>query len=127
MTANAFSLWSFLTIKVARLLDFSDGSADNLRELVALYLKQTTEQLEQLAVAAKEGSAPEVRRLLQPILEQLDAAPPPVRRAVRAVEALEWMACPAADQLLAALAAGGAEARLTREAAAAAQRRSAVR
>ena len=48
---------------MARLLDFSDGSADNLRELVALYLKQTTEQLEQLTVAAQEGSAAEVRRL----------------------------------------------------------------
>jgi CheY-like chemotaxis protein/HPt (histidine-containing phosphotransfer) domain-containing protein len=50
-------------VDMARLLDFSDGSADNLRELVALYLKQTTEQLEQLTAAAKDGSAPEVRRL----------------------------------------------------------------
>jgi len=50
-------------VDMERLLDFSDGSADNLRELVTLYLKQTTEQLEQLAVAAEAGSAPEVRRL----------------------------------------------------------------
>ena len=46
-----------------RLLDFSDGSVDNLRELVALYLKQTSEQLEQLTVAAEAGSAADVRRL----------------------------------------------------------------
>jgi len=46
-----------------RLLDFSDGSADNLRELITLYLKQTAEQLEQLATAAAAGSAADVRRL----------------------------------------------------------------
>ena len=50
-------------VEMARLLDFSDGSAENLRELVTLYLKQTDEQLEQLAAAAKAGSAAEVRRL----------------------------------------------------------------
>jgi CheY-like chemotaxis protein/HPt (histidine-containing phosphotransfer) domain-containing protein len=50
-------------VDMERLLDFSDGSADNLRELITLYLKQTSEQLEQLAVAADAGSASEVRRL----------------------------------------------------------------
>ena len=50
-------------VEMARLLDFSDGSAENLRELVTLYLKQTDEQLDQLAAAAKAGSAAEVRRL----------------------------------------------------------------
>jgi CheY-like chemotaxis protein len=50
-------------VDMERLLDFSDGSADNLRELITLYLTQTTEQLEQLTVAVKAGSAPEVRRL----------------------------------------------------------------
>ena len=50
-------------VDMERLLDFSDGSADNLRELITLYLKQTTEQLEQLTAAADAGSAPEVRRL----------------------------------------------------------------
>jgi CheY-like chemotaxis protein len=50
-------------VDMERLLDFSDGSADNLRELVALYLKQTAEQLEQLAAAAAANSAAEVRRL----------------------------------------------------------------
>jgi HPt (histidine-containing phosphotransfer) domain-containing protein len=46
-----------------RLLEFTDGSADNLRELVALYLTQTTEQLEQLEAAVAAGNASEVRRL----------------------------------------------------------------
>ncbi|HXS69178.1 MAG TPA: response regulator [Candidatus Polarisedimenticolia bacterium] len=50
-------------VEMSRLLDFSDGSAENLRELVTLYLKQTDEQLEQLAAAAKAGSVAEVRRL----------------------------------------------------------------
>jgi CheY-like chemotaxis protein len=50
-------------VDMERLLDFSDGSADNLRELITLYVKQTAEQLEQLAAAAQAGSAPEVRRL----------------------------------------------------------------
>jgi CheY-like chemotaxis protein/HPt (histidine-containing phosphotransfer) domain-containing protein len=50
-------------VDMERLLDFSDGSADNLRELVQLYLKQTAEQLEQLSAAAQADSAAEVRRL----------------------------------------------------------------
>jgi HPt (histidine-containing phosphotransfer) domain-containing protein len=50
-------------VDMERLLDFSDGSADNLRELITLYVKQTAEQLEQLSAAAEAGSAPEVRRL----------------------------------------------------------------
>ncbi len=50
-------------VDMERLLDFSDGSSDNLRELVNLYLKQTSEQLEQLNTAAQAGSAADVRRL----------------------------------------------------------------
>jgi CheY-like chemotaxis protein len=50
-------------VEMERLMDFSDGSVENLRELVTLYLKQTSEQLEQLMAAAKANSAPEVRRL----------------------------------------------------------------
>jgi CheY-like chemotaxis protein/HPt (histidine-containing phosphotransfer) domain-containing protein len=50
-------------VEMERLLDFSDGSVDNLRELVTLYLKQTEDQLSQLTAAAAAGSAAEVRRL----------------------------------------------------------------
>jgi HPt (histidine-containing phosphotransfer) domain-containing protein len=48
---------------MARLLDFTDGNPDNLRELVTLYLDQTSQQIEQLAAAVKAGAAQEVRRL----------------------------------------------------------------
>ena len=50
-------------VEMERLLDFTDGNPDNLRELVVLYLNQTSEQLEQLAAAVRNGVAQEVRRL----------------------------------------------------------------
>jgi len=50
-------------VDMERLLDFTDGNPDSLRELVTLYLEQTGEQLGQLEAAVKTGAAPEVRRL----------------------------------------------------------------
>lgn len=50
-------------VEMERLQEFTDGSAENLRELVTLYLNQTTEQLEQLDAATVAGKAAEVRRL----------------------------------------------------------------
>jgi CheY-like chemotaxis protein/nitrogen-specific signal transduction histidine kinase/HPt (histidine-containing phosphotransfer) domain-containing protein len=50
-------------VDMARLMDFTDGSAQNLRELVTLYLEQTSTQLEQLEAAVQAGQAQEVRRL----------------------------------------------------------------
>jgi CheY-like chemotaxis protein/HPt (histidine-containing phosphotransfer) domain-containing protein len=50
-------------VDMPRLLDFSDGSMENLRDLVSLYLKQTASQLEQLSAAVQAGNAPEVRRV----------------------------------------------------------------
>jgi CheY-like chemotaxis protein/nitrogen-specific signal transduction histidine kinase/HPt (histidine-containing phosphotransfer) domain-containing protein len=50
-------------VDMARLLEFTDGSHDNLRELVTLYLTQTTGQLEQLEAAVNARIAPDVRRL----------------------------------------------------------------
>jgi CheY-like chemotaxis protein len=50
-------------VDMSRLLDFTDGDPDNLRELVTLYLDQTKEQLDQLAAAVEAGTAQEVRRL----------------------------------------------------------------
>jgi HPt (histidine-containing phosphotransfer) domain-containing protein len=46
-----------------RLMDFTDGNPESLRELVMLYLNQTTEQLEQLAAARGASDAPAIRRL----------------------------------------------------------------
>ena len=50
-------------VDIERLLDFTDGNQENLRELVDLYLKQTSQQLEELEAAVLAGNAPEVRRL----------------------------------------------------------------
>ncbi|MDB6019900.1 MAG: domain S-box [Pedosphaera sp.] len=50
-------------VDMERLLDFANGSADNLRELAELYVQQTSRQVEQLSAAVKAGSAEEVRRL----------------------------------------------------------------
>jgi CheY-like chemotaxis protein len=50
-------------VDMERLLDFTNGNADDLRELVALYLKQTAEQIEHLGVAVRSNSTQEVRRL----------------------------------------------------------------
>jgi CheY-like chemotaxis protein len=50
-------------VDMSRLLDFTDGDPENLRELVALYLSQTKEQLEQLEAAIQAGTVQEVRRL----------------------------------------------------------------
>jgi len=50
-------------VDMERLMEFTDGSADNLRELVVLYLTQTTEQFEKLQAAVAAGNAAEVRRV----------------------------------------------------------------
>ena len=50
-------------VDMARLLDFTDGDPDNLRELVTLYLDQTREQMGQIEAAIQAGAAQEVRRL----------------------------------------------------------------
>jgi CheY-like chemotaxis protein/HPt (histidine-containing phosphotransfer) domain-containing protein len=50
-------------VDMDRLLDFTDGNVENLRELVTLYLAQTGEQMEQLETAVRAGNAAEVRRL----------------------------------------------------------------
>jgi CheY-like chemotaxis protein/HPt (histidine-containing phosphotransfer) domain-containing protein len=50
-------------VDMERLLDFTNGNIDDLRELITLYIKQTGEQVEQLAAAVNSDSAPEVRRL----------------------------------------------------------------
>jgi HPt (histidine-containing phosphotransfer) domain-containing protein len=50
-------------VDLERLLEFTDGSPDNLRELVALYLKETRNQLEQLESAVGSGAPAEARRL----------------------------------------------------------------
>jgi CheY-like chemotaxis protein len=43
--------------------DLTDGDADSLRELVDLFFKQTTQQLEQLEAAVRANKAEDVRRV----------------------------------------------------------------
>jgi CheY-like chemotaxis protein len=50
-------------VDIDRLLEFTDGSPENLRELVELYLTQTTEQLEKLRAALAAADPAEVRRV----------------------------------------------------------------
>ena len=52
-----------LPVKMDRLNDLTDGSADSLRELVDLFLKQTTQQLAQLEAAVRANKADDVRRV----------------------------------------------------------------
>ena len=50
-------------VDMERLNDFTSGNAEELRDLINLYLKQTSEQVTQLLAAVKAGTAAEVRRL----------------------------------------------------------------
>ncbi len=62
-TEKGFTTPAEAPVDLERLHEFSDGSPDNLRELVTLYLDQTAEQMEQLASAAKAARAADVRRV----------------------------------------------------------------
>jgi HPt (histidine-containing phosphotransfer) domain-containing protein len=50
-------------VEMERLLDFTSGDPESLRELVTLYLEQTATQIEQLTTAVQAGNAGEVRRV----------------------------------------------------------------
>jgi CheY-like chemotaxis protein/HPt (histidine-containing phosphotransfer) domain-containing protein len=50
-------------VDMTRLLDFTDGNPESVRELVTLYLDQTGAQLEQLDLAVQAGKAQEARKL----------------------------------------------------------------
>ena len=50
-------------VEMEILNDLTDGNADSLRELVDLFLKQTSQQLEQLEAAVRANKAEDVRRV----------------------------------------------------------------
>jgi CheY-like chemotaxis protein/HPt (histidine-containing phosphotransfer) domain-containing protein len=50
-------------VEMDRLFDLTDRNPEALRDLVMLYLRQTGDQMEQLAAAVKAGDPHEVRRL----------------------------------------------------------------
>ena len=82
-------------------------------------LGELTEPAVRQALAGKR--TPESRRRLEQILEPLDepVASPEALRVLRAVEVLERLGTPEAEQVLQSLATGAPEARLTQEAKAA--------
>jgi CheY-like chemotaxis protein/HPt (histidine-containing phosphotransfer) domain-containing protein len=50
-------------VDMSRLLDFSDGNLETLRELIVLFMTQTTEQIEQLDTAIRANAVADVRRV----------------------------------------------------------------
>ena len=50
-------------VDMDRMKDLTDGNADNLRELVDMFLKQTHRQFEQMSAAIRDGKADDVRRV----------------------------------------------------------------
>ena len=52
-----------LPVEMDRLNELTEGNADSIRELVDLFLKQTTQQLAQLEAAVRANKADDVRRV----------------------------------------------------------------
>jgi signal transduction histidine kinase/HPt (histidine-containing phosphotransfer) domain-containing protein len=50
-------------VEMDRMTDLTDGNQDQLRELVEMYLKQTSKQLAQLETAIRDGNAGAVRQV----------------------------------------------------------------
>ena len=50
-------------VDIDRLVEFSGGNATNFNELVTLYFKQTTEQLQQIREAVADGQMPNMARV----------------------------------------------------------------
>ena len=50
-------------VDVERLMEFSDGTTESLRELITLYLDQTRTQLAQMEAAVVAADATELRRV----------------------------------------------------------------
>jgi CheY-like chemotaxis protein len=63
MTNTNNSMNDIPAVDMERLQEFTEGDPANLTELATLYVKQTSQQLEQLQAAIKTGDAPGVRRI----------------------------------------------------------------
>jgi HPt (histidine-containing phosphotransfer) domain-containing protein len=50
-------------VEMERLNELTEGDADSIRELIDMFYKQTTQQLEQLGVAVRANKADDVRRV----------------------------------------------------------------
>jgi RNA polymerase sigma factor (sigma-70 family) len=109
--------------RVRQLVDLLDSADFPTRQKAAEELENRADTAAGLLrqILAKEKPSLELRRRLQQILESIETKPETLR-AVRSVEVLEWIGTPGAVRLLGELAGGAADARLTREAAAAGKR-----
>ena len=52
-----------LPVEMERLNELTEGNMDSIRELVDMFFKQTTQQLEQMETAVRANKADDVRRL----------------------------------------------------------------
>jgi WD40 repeat protein len=105
--------------RIERLIADLDDGQFQVREQATRELEALAERAEPALRQARAGKpSAEARRRLDALLDRLDGARPSAEtaREIRAVEALEWIGSPEARRLLDQLAAGPAEARLTREA-----------
>jgi RNA polymerase sigma factor (sigma-70 family) len=112
--------------QIAALLADLDSDDFSVREKASAGLEELGEAAESALRQALEGSpSAEVRRRVEVLLRKLrKESPGPGRlRELRALEVLEQVGGPEARQVLAALARGAPEARLTRDAKAALDRR----
>jgi len=109
--------------RVRQLVEELDSSDFDQRQKAGQELAKRADSAAALLrqIMEKEKPSLEVRRTLQQILQAQESAPETLR-VVRAVEVLEWIATTEANHLLAELANGAADARLTCEASAAVKR-----
>jgi WD40 repeat protein len=108
---------------VARLMGDLDSEDFNARDTAMRELEKTGDVV--LAAMRKALAAtptPEARRRLKQLVDTLDAMTETRLRAIRAIEALEYMGSADAEQLVQALATGAPGAHQTREAQASAER-----
>jgi RNA polymerase sigma factor (sigma-70 family) len=105
------------TARVAALLTNLDGDDFAARERAFGELRKIGPASEPLLrKALSDGASPELRRRIEALVKSWQESPPDRRRTARALEVLERIGSPDARGLLAKLAAGVPEARLTREA-----------
>jgi WD40 repeat protein len=110
--------------RLTKLIAQLDNNEPANRDQAAAQLSEIGEQAIPALRKASEAPSLEVRKRAQRLLERLDrgVVTGPGARPVRAIELLERIASSEARKLLTALAAGAAQARLTREAQAALKR-----
>jgi WD40 repeat protein len=109
--------------RLRQLVDMLDNADFSTRQKAVEQLEKQNDAAAGLLrqIVDKEKPSLEVRRRLQQIVESIENKPKWLR-AFRAVEVLEWIRTPDAVRLLGELSNGAADARLTREAAAAKRR-----